>query len=224
MSCPGSDDSVCSRRGVCKTARELAALTPTTTLFGTMGFVYGVDPNAVATWDADMVQGCYCDKVHSHRSTSVRYTGYDCAKSEAFYSVKIPDGCLPCCLWLTTLCLYVFHCSPVSQRRRSLDSEPGGRGADSQLHSHRRQLHARVSGRDDAADPSFRECEPSGNCAGEPTHVRTFKAIDGLMMDAHRGSQEILAMLLQDHQRRRGVLGWGHHCVCCRWHWYVHTS
>lgn len=82
MSCPSSGDTECNGRGVCKTVRELAALTPTATLFGTMGFAYGSDPNAVATWDADMVQGCYCNKVHSHRSTSVRYMGYDCDKSE----------------------------------------------------------------------------------------------------------------------------------------------
>uniref|UniRef100_K3WZS8 EGF-like domain-containing protein n=1 Tax=Globisporangium ultimum (strain ATCC 200006 / CBS 805.95 / DAOM BR144) TaxID=431595 RepID=K3WZS8_GLOUD len=79
MSCPRNGDGVCSNRGVCRSARELAALTPTTS-FTTAGFVYGSDPNLVATWDADMIQGCYCDKVHQHRGTEVRYTGYNCAK------------------------------------------------------------------------------------------------------------------------------------------------
>ncbi|KAF1334202.1 hypothetical protein FI667_g1940, partial [Globisporangium splendens] len=79
VSCPRNGDGVCSNRRVCRSARELAALTPTTS-FTTAGFVCGSDPNLVATWDADMTQGCYCDKVHQHRSTEVRYTGYNCAK------------------------------------------------------------------------------------------------------------------------------------------------
>ncbi|KAL4138227.1 hypothetical protein PRIC2_001734 [Phytophthora ramorum] len=80
MSCPTSNGAVCNNRGTCRTLRELAALTPTTS-YTTAGFVYGSDPNALATWDADMVQGCYCDKVPLDRGKSVRYSGYSCAKT-----------------------------------------------------------------------------------------------------------------------------------------------
>ncbi|KAG6965948.1 hypothetical protein JG688_00006988 [Phytophthora aleatoria] len=44
-------------------------------------FEYGSDPNALSTWDADMVQGCYCDKVPLDRGKNVRYSGYSCAKT-----------------------------------------------------------------------------------------------------------------------------------------------
>uniref|UniRef100_H3HBA6 EGF-like domain-containing protein n=1 Tax=Phytophthora ramorum TaxID=164328 RepID=H3HBA6_PHYRM len=80
VSCPTSNGAVCNNRGTCRTLRELAALTPTTS-YTTAGFVYGSDPNALATWDADMVQGCYCDKVPLDRGKSVRYSGYSCAKT-----------------------------------------------------------------------------------------------------------------------------------------------
>lgn len=71
---------MCSDRGQCRTARELAALTPTAA-YGSAGYVYGADPNAVATWEADMVRGCYCDKLYQDRGASVRYSGYNCAAS-----------------------------------------------------------------------------------------------------------------------------------------------
>jgi hypothetical protein len=71
---------MCSDRGQCRTAREMAALTPTAA-YGSAGYVYGVDPNAVATWEADMVRGCYCNKLYQDRGASVRYSGYNCAAS-----------------------------------------------------------------------------------------------------------------------------------------------
>ncbi|KAF1781237.1 EGF-like domain, extracellular [Phytophthora cactorum] len=80
LSCPTSNEAVCNNRGTCRTLRELAALTPTAT-FTTAGFVYGSDPNALSTWDADMAQGCYCDKVPLDRGKNVRYSGYSCAKT-----------------------------------------------------------------------------------------------------------------------------------------------
>lgn len=80
MSCPTSNGAVCSNRGTCRTLRELAALTPTST-FTAAGFVYGSDPNALSTWDADMSQGCYCDKVPLDRGKNVRYSGYSCSKT-----------------------------------------------------------------------------------------------------------------------------------------------
>ncbi|ETO75683.1 hypothetical protein F444_08762 [Phytophthora nicotianae P1976] len=80
MSCPTSNGAVCNNRGTCRTLRELAALTPTAT-FTAAGFVYGSDPNALSTWDADMAQGCYCDKVPLDRGKNVRYSGYSCAKT-----------------------------------------------------------------------------------------------------------------------------------------------
>lgn len=79
MSCPTSNGAVCSSRGVCRSLRELAALTPTST-YTTAGFAYGSDPNSMATWEADMVHGCYCDKVTLDRGKAVRYSGYNCAK------------------------------------------------------------------------------------------------------------------------------------------------
>ncbi|KAJ8544558.1 hypothetical protein ON010_g11709 [Phytophthora cinnamomi] len=79
LSCPISNAAVCSNRGTCRSLRELAALTPTA-LYTTAGFIYGSDPNALATWDADMVQGCYCDKVQLDSGKSVRYSGYSCSK------------------------------------------------------------------------------------------------------------------------------------------------
>lgn len=81
VSCPSSGSGVCGNRGVCKTVAEIAASTITTT-FTLAGYVYGTDPNAVATWDANMVQGCYCDKVHEKRGIDVRYKGHDCSRSE----------------------------------------------------------------------------------------------------------------------------------------------
>ncbi|CEG43460.1 Teneurin-1 and related extracellular matrix proteins, contain EGF-like repeats [Plasmopara halstedii] len=80
MSCPSRNGAICSDRGTCRTLRELAALTPTTT-YTTAGFIYGVNPNAVSTWDADMIQGCYCDKVPLDRGKNVRYEGYSCSKT-----------------------------------------------------------------------------------------------------------------------------------------------
>ncbi|KAK1934620.1 Tenascin-X [Phytophthora citrophthora] len=71
--------AICNNRGTCRTLRELAALTPTTS-FTAAGFVYGSDPNALSTWDTDMAQGCYCDKVPLDRGKSVRYSGYSCSK------------------------------------------------------------------------------------------------------------------------------------------------
>ncbi|KAE9026716.1 hypothetical protein PR002_g10844 [Phytophthora rubi] len=79
MSCPTSNGAACNNRGTCRSLRELAALTPTT-LYTAAGFLYGSDPNALATWDADMVQGCYCDKVPLDRGKLVRYSGYSCSK------------------------------------------------------------------------------------------------------------------------------------------------
>lgn len=79
VSCPSHNGAICNDRGTCRTLRELAALTPTST-FTTANFVYGVDPNALSTWDADMVQGCYCDKVSLDRGKNLRYGGYSCLK------------------------------------------------------------------------------------------------------------------------------------------------
>ncbi|DAZ96526.1 TPA: hypothetical protein N0F65_008077, partial [Lagenidium giganteum] len=80
LQCPGSDIGLCSGRGRCKTAKEIARLT-LTDAFTPAGLQYGVDPNNPATWDADMVQGCYCDKVPARRGTGERYTGYDCSSA-----------------------------------------------------------------------------------------------------------------------------------------------
>jgi hypothetical protein len=62
VSCPVVDGAVCSGRGLCKTARDIARLTETTD-FVRAGFDYGTDLNAFATWDADIMQGCWCNKV-----------------------------------------------------------------------------------------------------------------------------------------------------------------
>lgn len=57
MSCPG--DPTCNDHGQCLTMGELAELAHVNGDLG--GFTYGATPNDPATWDYEMVQGCYCD-------------------------------------------------------------------------------------------------------------------------------------------------------------------
>jgi hypothetical protein len=70
---------MCSGQGICRSAREIAALTQTSD-FVNAGYSYGTDPNEISTWEADMIQGCWCNKFYDKRGKHLRYKGYDCSK------------------------------------------------------------------------------------------------------------------------------------------------
>ena len=79
MKCPGSD-APCSGSGSCKTMAELATLAAVNgdrvpQAYGTTG--------ASATWDADMITGCYCDTLAYHGPISGDLSmsaGHACAR------------------------------------------------------------------------------------------------------------------------------------------------
>lgn len=80
LSCLGSNQNAgfssdgCSGNGQCKSMAQLAKLSTTDGVANS--FTYGLVPNKVATWDAEMLYGCYCDKAffwEPDRNQSVDY-------------------------------------------------------------------------------------------------------------------------------------------------------
>lgn len=71
MTCPGSDSpyGACNGHGRCMSMSDLATYARTNG--DVTPFVYGADPNNLATWDGPQVFGCFCDK---------GWTGYDCSQ------------------------------------------------------------------------------------------------------------------------------------------------
>jgi hypothetical protein len=56
----GVSNGMCSGNGLCKSMRQLAVVG--TVNGDSTSVTYGATPNTVATWDADMIFACYCDK------------------------------------------------------------------------------------------------------------------------------------------------------------------
>lgn len=88
MSCPGWEngdlETVCSGHGRCLTMAE-AADRALDSYGDPGGFTYGLDPSVPPTWDAHMIQQCYCDRFHYLVNEADRlpsYTGLDCSKRE----------------------------------------------------------------------------------------------------------------------------------------------
>lgn len=70
MTCPGSDSTwgVCSGHGRCLSMLDLAEQARVNGV--PTPYMYGVDPNNAATWDAHQIHGCACD---------AGWSGYDCS-------------------------------------------------------------------------------------------------------------------------------------------------
>lgn len=78
LTCPGSTGgAACSGHGTCHSNRNLASLHRVEGVY--VPFVYGDDPPAGATWDADKIYGCHCD--HGRfEGNFYDFTGYDCSE------------------------------------------------------------------------------------------------------------------------------------------------
>ncbi|KAH9091667.1 hypothetical protein Ae201684P_011211 [Aphanomyces euteiches] len=74
LRCP----NLCSQRGACKSLRQLAAAQEINGA-PVPAVVYGSNPNAVATWDADSIFGCLCAKTTYVFGNAPRYSAFDCS-------------------------------------------------------------------------------------------------------------------------------------------------
>ncbi|KAF0692736.1 Aste57867_16194 [Aphanomyces stellatus] len=79
LNCPGVNGN-CNGHGTCKTMQQLAAVA--TSNGNLLGVTYGLTPNNVPTWDATMIQGCFCSQ-HQYMGPYVSavddFMAYDCS-------------------------------------------------------------------------------------------------------------------------------------------------
>ncbi|KAF0705314.1 hypothetical protein AaE_014574 [Aphanomyces astaci] len=75
VTCPNQ----CSHRGKCASLRQLAALQEANGVILPPS-VYGSNPNAISTWDADTIFGCQCGKALTLFGDAPRFTAYDCSE------------------------------------------------------------------------------------------------------------------------------------------------
>ncbi|KAF0690112.1 Aste57867_18506 [Aphanomyces stellatus] len=68
----------CSKQGSCRSLREMAAYQEVNGVPST-AVVYGTNPNAVSTWDADRIFGCFCDMASYVFGQTPRYGAFDCS-------------------------------------------------------------------------------------------------------------------------------------------------
>ncbi|KAH9187062.1 hypothetical protein AeNC1_010961 [Aphanomyces euteiches] len=78
MTCPGTNGN-CNGQGTCMTMQSLAQMA---TVNGVVqGYTYG-SPSTPSTWDANKIQGCYCNQnayFGPYAATWTKYIGYDCS-------------------------------------------------------------------------------------------------------------------------------------------------
>ncbi|ETV88347.1 hypothetical protein, variant 1 [Aphanomyces astaci] len=75
LTCPNQ----CSHRGKCASLRQLAARQEANGVILPPS-VYGSNPNAISTWDADTIFGCQCGKALTLFGDAPRFTAYDCSE------------------------------------------------------------------------------------------------------------------------------------------------